>query len=141
MCIKGKKNIKMKLIYFESIKFVFIGVVNTLFGYSCYSIFLFLGFNYLISAFFSTMLGVFFNYFSIGKIVFNNSGFSINKSLKFVFIYLIIYVMNILFIKLFVFMQFNNYMAGMLALPFIALFSFALNKYFVFVSNTKERLV
>ena len=54
------------------IKFLFVGGVNTVFGYSIFALFLFLGMHYAVATLFATILGILFNFKTTGVIVFNN---------------------------------------------------------------------
>ena len=55
------------------IRFIFIGVINTIFGYGIYLIFLFAGLNFALAVLLSTILGVIFNFFTTGRFVFNST--------------------------------------------------------------------
>ena len=55
---------------YRVIRFLGVGVLNTVFGYSVYAALIFAGLSYLIALFLSTIAGVVFNYFSFGRIVF-----------------------------------------------------------------------
>ena len=55
----------------EFTKFIFVGVLNTIVGYSFYALFIYLGFDYKVSVFLATVLGVLFNFQTIGRLVFN----------------------------------------------------------------------
>jgi putative flippase GtrA len=56
------------------VKFVAIGIVNTIFGYLLYAcVYLTTG-NYRLATVIATGLGVIFNFFTTGRIVFGNTG-------------------------------------------------------------------
>lgn len=112
------------------IKFVFVGFVNTIFGYSIFSFGIFIGLHYSISLLLSSILGIIFNFNSIGLLVFKDN----NKELffNFLFIYLIIYIVNLLFIKLIFFIFSNYYVSAAIMLVPSALLSFLLLKKYVF---------
>ncbi len=75
------------------VKFLGVGVLNTLFGYGIYAVLVFIGLPYLIALFAATIIGVLFNYFSFGKIVFNTySGWFVFG--KFIVAYALVYVIN-----------------------------------------------
>jgi len=114
----------------QVISFILVGILNTIVGYSLYAFFIFLGFNYLLSVLFATILGIIFNFKTIGKLVFNNS----NKKLffKFIITYIIVFFINVFFIKIFRSYGLNDYLAGFLAILPCAIISFMLNKYYVF---------
>ncbi len=107
-----------------------VGVINTLFGYSLFSLLILLSFRYEIAALISTVCGVLFNFKTIGIIVFQNK----NNYLifKFIVVYIIIYLLQILLLKQLVAYKINIFVAGALILPPLALVSYTLNKIFVF---------
>lgn len=112
------------------IRFLLVGGLNTVFGYSMFSLFIYIHFHYSIATLFSTVLGVLFNFKTIGKLVFKNS--NNNLLLKFVVVYTVIYLLNICALRIFSFFQISMFVAGaVLALP-LALVSFVLNKKYVF---------
>jgi putative flippase GtrA len=75
------------------VKFVSVGVLNTLFGYGIYAGLIFVGLPYLIALFIATVMGVIFNYFSFGRIVFQARGGWIVFG-KFIIAYAIVYAIN-----------------------------------------------
>ena len=113
----------------ELFKYLLVGGLNTTFGYCVFAIFLFIGFHYTLAVLVSTILGVLFNFQSYGRLVFQNHSVSLLG--RFIFIYTIIYFVNILLILLFERIVFNLYYSGALAMPFIAYFGFILNKRYV----------
>jgi putative flippase GtrA len=113
------------------IKFILVGILNTIFGYGLFSFFIFLGLHYPTAVFLSTIIGVLFNFKTIGKLVFNNH----NNSLifRFVFVYTLIYGLNVSGLWALQRIGYNNmYINGFILLAPLALISFALNKKFVF---------
>jgi putative flippase GtrA len=119
----------------QIIKFIGVGGINTLFGYTLYAFFLFIGVRYFLAVLFSTCLGVIFNFFTTRNIVFKKS--DKKTFLKFVLIYLILCLLSIGFIKLLRLFQLDFYLSGMIAMASLSLLAFILNKYFVF--NEKEK--
>ena len=112
------------------IKFLLVGLLNTIFGYSVYALFIFLNFHYSVAAFLSTILGVLFNFKTTGKLVFNNSN---NKLIfKFIAVYVFTYLLNISLLTIFNFMNINMYLAGALLLLPVAIIAFMLNRRLVF---------
>ena len=111
-------------------RFIAVGVLNTLVGYLLYALFLYLGFNYILASLFSTVLGVLFNFHSIGKLVFG--GYSYRKILRFFSVYGLIYLLNISGLALLDTLGINLYLAGALLLGPLAIVSFVLNKYYVY---------
>lgn len=114
----------------QFIKFLFVGGINTLFGYGIYALFLKLGFYYTSAVFWSTILSILFNFKTTGLLVFKNN----NNQLifKFFSVYLVVYLINIFCLKLFDLFNFNLYLAGFILLLPMALLSFFLLRTFVF---------
>ncbi len=83
------------------IKFLLVGLLNTLFGYSLYAILVFSGLPYINALTLTTVIGVVFNFFSMGKMVFHGKGGKITF-VKFIFVYLIVYIFNAYFLDLLV---------------------------------------
>ncbi|OGI00793.1 MAG: polysaccharide biosynthesis protein GtrA [Candidatus Melainabacteria bacterium GWF2_32_7] len=112
------------------IKFLFIGALNTFFGYSMYALFLLLGFHYSAAVLFATILGVLFNFKTVGKLVFRNS----NNTLifRFITVYIVIYVLNIISLSIFKMYKIDLLLAGAIVILPLAVLSFVLNKKFVF---------
>lgn len=52
--------------------FLLVGVMNAAFGYGCFAAFLYLGLHYSLALLLATILGVLFNFKSIGALVFGS---------------------------------------------------------------------
>lgn len=113
------------------IRFVLIGILNTAFGVGLYCLFIYWGIPYRSAVLLSTVLGVLFNFKTIGTFVFKNKK---NRLIfKFVAAYVIIYFINIGFIHLLLELtELNEYIAGVIATPIVAIASFILQNRFVF---------
>lgn len=113
------------------LRFILVGAINTLFGYSLFALFLYAGFYYPIAIFLATILGVLFNYKTMGRLVFFHQGKS--RLVPFVFVYIMVYSLNVYGLwQLEVFGLENKYIAGALLMIPLALVSFLLNKSVVF---------
>lgn len=115
----------------QFIAFILVGGLNTLFGYGVYAFFIFIGFHYLFASLFSRMLGFIFNFFTMGKLVFKKWDIKLIK--KFITFNVITYFLFILLIKLFSVCKINVYMSGLIASGFMAILSYLINKYLVFL--------
>jgi putative flippase GtrA len=114
----------------QLVKFIMVGGLNTLFGYSCYALFVYLGMPYPVALLLATCLGVLFNFKTTGKLVFaseNNDYF-----LMFVMVYGVVYLFNMALIKFMELFTSNLYLAGFVAAIPAAMMAFVLNKYMVF---------
>jgi putative flippase GtrA len=120
----------MNMLVEQALKFLAIGLLNTAFGYSLYALFLFLGLSVSISLGAATILGVLFNFKTIGTLVFKSQ----NNTLifKFIFVYAITFCVNLLLIRLLMDAGMNSYVAGGVVIVPLAAASFIANKYFVF---------
>lgn len=114
----------------QIVRFIAVGVVNTLFGYSIYALLIYLGLNYMVAVLFATVAGVLFNFKTIGRYVFKSSDSSL--FFKFIVVYSLIYGINVGLIWLFSLWNIDYYTAGFLAIVPCAAISFILNKLFVF---------
>lgn len=57
----------------QPLLFIFVGALNTLFGYTIFTFFIMMGLHYALAALLANILGVLFNFKTTGKIVFKNS--------------------------------------------------------------------
>lgn len=115
----------------QFIRFVFVGVLNTIFGFSVYCLMLFIGVPYWWATLISQILGVMFNFKTTGVLVFKNH----NNRLffRFAICYVLAYFLNVGIIALFThYSTINQYISGFIATLFVALFSFIFQKFIVF---------
>lgn len=114
----------------QFIKFLFVGGLNTAFGYSAYAVLIYLGIHYSLAALMATILGVLFNFKTTGRLVFRNRD---NRLLaKFIGVYAIIYAINTASLGVFNLFKADMYLAGAVMLLPMAAVAFVLNKIFVF---------
>lgn len=114
------------------IKFLLVGVLNTVFGYAVYAFLIFIGVPYLTALFISTVAGVIFNYFSFGRIVFRSQGGFLVFG-KFVFVYGVVYAVNAcLLAALTSSLHFNPYEGQVICIPLNISLSWFLMNYWVY---------
>ncbi len=120
-------------ISYRFVKFLLVGVLNTLFGYGVFAFFNFLGLHYSLSTLLATILGILFNFKTTGCLVFKNND---NKLLfRFLFVYGLTYLLTVIILGLFEKVNLvNMYLNYAILLPFNALISYFLMKKFVFKS-------
>lgn len=121
---------KMMSIHRQALLFLVVGGVNTLVGYGLYAFFIYCGMSYPLAIFFATVLGVLFNFKTIGTIVFRKT--ETNRLFKFIAVYVLGYLLNISLLQLGQFITNNLYLAGFLGIIPTAIGTFILNKFFVF---------
>lgn len=112
------------------IRFLIVGGINTLFGYSVFALFIFLNFHYSIATLISVILGILFNFKTTGKLVFENNENTL--IFKFIGVYIGIYFVNVIGLKMFNILKVDMYLAGVLLILPTAIISFILNKKYVF---------
>jgi putative flippase GtrA len=119
-------------------RFLMVGLLNSLVGYSLFAGFLYAGLHYTAALFFATVMGVLFNFKSTGKMVFKSH----NNQLifRFVAVYLVCFGVNVAWLKLVTILGLDLYNGAALAVLPMALLAFVLNRKFVFhgVSQTRE---
>ena len=119
-----------ELVSNQFLRFVLVGGLNTAFGVGFYCLAIHVGIPYYIATLLSNVLGVCFNFITTGNLVFRDN----NPRLifRFVVAYVLIYFINTAVVKAFILLGMNNYWAGILATPVVALCSYSLLKYFVY---------
>ena len=117
-------------------RFLLVGGINTIFGYTVYGLGLFMGLQYALAVLISTAAGIVFNFKTIGKYVFVNNDHKL--FIKFLGVYAVIYLLNTMILGLFHKYNFNLYLAQAILVVPLACFSYLLNKYFVFGEKIHE---
>ena len=127
---KGIEWIK-KLWQIRLLRFLVVGAINTLFSYLVYAILILLGIHYSIATLISTILGVIFNFFTTGRIVFRSMD---NKRfIMFALVYTLTYFVNVLLLRWLVDgLNMDKLLAGALVTLPVALLSYLLNSKLTF---------
>ena len=115
----------------QMLRYLLVGGLNTAFGYGIYAAFIFLGLYFAIAALISQIVGVVFNYFSYGKIVFR-SRFNIRTLVKFASVYVLLYLISVAVLFLLQKIGWNAYEAGLGNMVVNVVLSFIINRRFVF---------
>lgn len=120
----------------QLIRFLVVGGLNTVFGFSVYSIFILLHLHYVLAALLGQICGIMFNFKTTGTIVFKNKD---NRLIfRFFAVYLVTYLITIGLLKLFSIYGVGSLVAGAIIILPIAFLSFLLNKRFVFDTLRKK---
>jgi putative flippase GtrA len=120
--------------YKRVIKFILVGVLNTAFGYSIFALLLKLGLHYAVATLAGTVVGVLFNFFTTGKLVFNS--LSKKHLMRFISVYIFLYFLNILSLKILIMLGLSAYLAGLVLIPVMAFLSYFLQSRFTFKEST-----
>ncbi len=115
------------------IRYLLVGGLNTVFGYSVFAILIFMGCHYSVALFFATVAGVFFNFKTIGIFVFRKS----DRRLiwRFLAVYGVLYPVNVFLVFILLPLLHNVYAANALAVIFNAALGFCLNRRYVYEEN------
>ena len=118
------------------IKFILVGILNTLFGYSAFALLIYLKLHYVFAVLFATILGILFNFKTTGRFVFKNKD---NRVIfRFIGVYAATYLLNIGALSIFDMVKFNMYIAGLLLLIPMALISFIFQSKYVFYKEFRR---
>lgn len=121
----------------QFLRFLVVGGINTIFGYTVYAVLILLNLHYALAALLSQICGVLFNFKTTGTFVFKNRN---NRLIfKFFGVYAITYFLTIGLLKLFTIYGVNNLIAGAIIVLPMALVSFTLNKRLVFRALSKKQ--
>jgi len=127
------------MLYSKSFRFVLIGILNAMFGYSVYALLIFIGLSFAVALIISTVSGVIFNYFTFGQLFFNISSNLVNF-MKFIITYLFVYLLNVLFLHFMINIYgVNSYLSQFLFLIPAAVVSWMLMNYWVFKRSCCEK--
>jgi putative flippase GtrA len=119
-----------ELIKLQFVKFLLVGFINSIFGYGCFALFLYIGLHYTLAVLLATICGVIFNFKSTGTLVFGS--YDNRRIFLFIRTYVIIYFINIAGIQAFSYIGIGPYIGGAILILPMALLGYILNKRFVF---------
>lgn len=114
----------------QFIRFLLIGCLNTGFSYTIYAILLYFGLEYVTANFGALLLGIIFSFRTQGRLVFRNKNTKL--FVRFAAFWCLIFLLNILFISLFLKTGLNAYWAGAFALVPSTVASYFVQKVLVF---------
>ena len=117
-------------LFLQFFKFLVVGALNTLFGYSVFAILILIGNTPTLALILTYVIGVVFNFFTTRRFVFNHSKRA--SLLQFIIAYIAIYIFNIGLYRLIELVGTPPLVTQALCLPVIAIFSFLLFKFQVF---------
>ncbi|MBC1196654.1 GtrA family protein [Microcystis aeruginosa BLCCF158] len=118
------------------VRFLLVGVINTLFGYFSFATLILIGLDYKLAALLATILGVLFNFQTTGRLVFGSKN---NKLIfRFVLVYVVTFLLNVEVLRIVdaidigIEQKTKMLIAGAILLLPMAVISFILMKLFVF---------
>lgn len=111
-------------------RYGFVGGFNTAASYATYCLLLYAGANYALASLGALSLGIVLSFVTLGRYVFMSR--LEGRFLKFLFIWVVLYFVNIGLIRLGLSFGLNSYIAGLMAsVPTIGL-AFMLQRFYVF---------
>lgn len=105
------------------------GVVNTLFGYGLFALFVWLGVNLYVAQIIAHVLGMTFNYFTYSRYAF--AGHESSKR-RFVLFYAFNYILGLLALAAATRFVASPYIAGLIAVVFVSIVNYFILKRLVF---------
>lgn len=111
-------------------KFLLVGLLNTVVGYSIFLLGLWFGLHYSASIAVATVLGTLFNFKSTGSLVFQSRDNSLLY--RFLGIYCLVYAVNVAGVGVLLWQGISEWLGGLILLLPLAILSFYLNSRFVF---------
>lgn len=105
------------------------GIVNTLFGYGLYALFVAAGFNMYVAQITAHVLGIVFNYFTYSRHAFHDAEAS---KTRFVLSYVVNYFLGLASLAAAAQVIRSPYVAGAVAVVFVSLVNYFILKHFVF---------
>ena len=119
-----------RLLRAEKIRFLLVGSVNTAASYGLYALLVWLGVGFVAAHFTATLLGIAFSFRTLGRFVFGNTDQS--RILRYVVVWLLLWLFNVGLIWLLTQVGANAYAAGAIALVPTVLLSYVVQKLVVF---------
>lgn len=113
-------------------RFLSVGLLNTLVGYLIYALLIMTHMPPLLALFVATVVGVIFNYFSIGRLVFRNRN-RWATFIRFICAYALVYVLNAVLLKgLIRYFLLDPFVAQILCIPLSVLSTWLLMNHWVY---------
>ncbi len=97
----------------KKVRFLFVGVLNTIFGFGVYSLFIFMGLHYLAAQFFGSILAITHSFLWNKYFTFKSKEKPAKELPRFILVYAISYVLNMMLLyALIERLKINQYLAG-----------------------------
>ncbi|MBU0762684.1 MAG: GtrA family protein [Candidatus Altiarchaeota archaeon] len=119
----------------QFIRFILVGILNTIFGYTLYAVLIYSGLHYSIAVLAATIIAVLFNFKTYGRLVFKQNNNS--KLMSFIAVYTIVYFVNVLGLAYLDSLGVDNYVGGAAMLIPVGVTAYTLNKKFVYNNGKK----
>lgn len=126
-----------KLMNKQSLRFIIVGILNTIVGFTVFALYLkYINNNYLQALILSNIIGIIHSYIWNKNWTFTVKKFSMKSAIKFTSIYLFSFLINLLFLRILVdHMGMDKLLAQGISLFFTTLISFFGHKYWSFAKQ------
>jgi putative flippase GtrA len=120
----------------KKVRFLFVGALNTVFGYAVYSMFIFFGLHYLAAQFFGSILAITHSYLWNKHFTFKSKEKSAGEVLRFISVYAVSYVLNMILLYVLIDrLKINQYLAGAAGIFITTIISYVGHKKVSFRQN------
>lgn len=126
------KNITKKVLEKETSRFIVVGSFNTLFCYIIFTISLFVGLEKTLAMTIATLTTIGLSFSLMGRYVFV-SVLTLKRSLVFLAMQIVGYVININILRLVSWVGASDYLGGIISLLITAVFTYLVTKHIVFL--------
>lgn len=116
--------------YKRPVAFLLVGLLNTIFGYGLFAVLYLVTGLHQFALVLATICGILFNYFSTGRLVFQNR--NSKAFLPFIAGYGVILVINFVLLELLVRAEMNPLLAQALCLPVVVVLAYLISSRLVF---------
>jgi putative flippase GtrA len=124
------RDLALLFLRYDFCRFLFVGGINTIFSYLLYASLVLIGLDYRVTITVCTVITIIWNYFTTGHFVFDNR--RLGLIFKFVAVYGLIYLLNLYALMALVKHGLGPLISQAVVIPLIVVFSFTLNKLWVF---------
>lgn len=115
------------------LRFIFVGVLNTIVGFGFYLLFVYLNWHYSLASLASQVIGTIHSYFWNKYFTFKSRGRSLSEILRFLSVYVTGYLINVIFLFIFIdLLAIDKFLAGLITLLVTTLISFLGHRHFSF---------
>jgi len=126
-----------KLFEDRKVRFLFVGVLNTIFGYAVYALFIYLKMHYFLAQFLGGILAIAHSYLWNKYFTFRSPGRSASEIIRFVSVYAISYLLSMVILYVSIeYFKWNAYMAGVACLFVTTVISYVGHKNISFRRTT-----
>jgi putative flippase GtrA len=129
--IELKKHIPLKVF----MRFLLVGGLNTAVGYGIFAALTLTGFGPESSLLVATVIGVIFNFFTTGRLVFSDR--HAKRFSRYVLVYLCVYLLNVGALRMLLLVGVGSLIGQLLVLPLNVVVTFLAMRTFVFQEQTK----